>query len=147
MRVNGVQQTGQSCLPRFMIRLTVRSAPSRRRALRLWLTTLNTTRADEARATLVDEGCTHEIGLFVEPTDGPPLVYAMEAEDEERSRQAARVSQHPIDGDHRRVMQAALGDEPEMDRLLDLRRDRGRGSESRRPARPSHCTPITRSIP
>lgn len=84
------------------------------------MTTLNTVRADEARATLADEGCTHEVAVLVEP-GGPFLVYAMEVEDEQRSRQAARVSQHPVDAEHRRVMQAGAGEEPRMIRLLDLR--------------------------
>ena len=105
-----------------MIRLAVRRVrPTEEQNLREWLAGLNGPRSGEALATFPDEGCTHEVGILVQTSDGPLLVYAMEVEDEDRSRQAGLGSQHAIDADHQRVMDAALADEPELERLLDLR--------------------------
>ena len=105
-----------------LLRLTVRRVrPEETERLRRWLSVLNTERADEARATLVDEGCAHEMGILVETSDGPLLVYAMEVQDVERSRRAAANSSHPIDAEHRAVMKAALGGHPPHEVLLDLR--------------------------
>jgi hypothetical protein len=44
----------------------------------------------------------------------------MEVADVERSRQAAEQSLHPIDADHRRVMQRAVGDAVPSELLLDF---------------------------
>lgn len=105
-----------------MIRLAVRRVrPSEEQNLRDWLGRVNGPRSREALATLVDEGCSHEVGILVQTSDGPLLVYAMEVEDEERSRQVGLDSQRAIDADHKRVMTLALAEEPEMERLLDLR--------------------------
>jgi len=94
--------------------------PSEEQKLRDWLGVLNGPRSSEAQATLTAEGCTHEVGILVQTSDGPLLVYAMAVEDEERSRQAGLDSRHAIDADHKRVRAAALAGEPEMERLLDL---------------------------
>ena len=72
-------------------------------------------------ASLTDEGCTHEVGVLVQTSDGPLLVYAMEVQDEERSRQAALDSRYAIDAEHKHVMAACLAEEPKLERLLDLR--------------------------
>lgn len=107
-----------------MMRLAVRRVhPGEEDRLREWLNELNTTRADEARATLVDEGCSHEMGVLVPTSDGLLLVYAMELVSEEQSKLASQNSQHPIDAEHKRIMRAALGEEPELERILDLRAD------------------------
>jgi hypothetical protein len=107
-----------------MIRLAVRRVhPGEEDRLREWLNDLNTTRADEARATLVDEGCSQEIGVLVSTSDGLLLVHAMDVLSEEQSKLASQKSQHPIDLEHRRIMGAALDEEPELERLLDLRAD------------------------
>lgn len=63
----------------------------------------------------------YEIGVLVESSEGPLLVYAMEVEDVERSREAADRSQHAVDAEHRRAMGAALADEPPFAVLLNLR--------------------------
>ena len=106
-----------------MIRLAVRKVlPNEEQDLREWLANLNGPRSEEALETLGDEGCTHETALLVQTSDGPLLVYAMEVEDEQRSRDAAKVSSHAIDADHRRAMDRALGDAPELETVLDLRR-------------------------
>jgi hypothetical protein len=77
-------------------------------------------RRDEALATLANEGCTHEQELLVNGADGPFLVYVMEVEDVERSRQAVATSEHEIDAQHRRVMDLALGSDLAAELLLDL---------------------------
>lgn len=105
-----------------MIRLAVRRVrPSEEQKLRDWLGAVNGPRSSEALATLTDEGCTHEVGILVQTSDGPLLVYAMEVQDEERSRQAVLDSRYAIDADHKQVMAASLAEEPELERLLDLR--------------------------
>jgi uncharacterized protein (TIGR03085 family) len=63
----------------------------------------------EALATLVDEGCTHEQAYLIEGTEGPVVVYVMEVDDIEASQEAARSSEHPIDADHKRVMELDVG--------------------------------------
>jgi|SRR5665811_203287 len=105
-----------------MIRLAVRRVrPAEEQKLRDWLGVVGGSRSAEAVATLADEGCTHEISVLIQTSDGPLLVYAMEVEDEERSRQAALDSTHTIDAEHKRVMMSALSDGPEVETLLDLR--------------------------
>ncbi|MBK5217556.1 MAG: hypothetical protein JJE02_08225, partial [Propionibacteriales bacterium] len=87
-----------------MIRLAVRRVrPAEEQKLRDWLGVVGGSRSAEAVATLADEGCTHEISVLIQTSDGPLLVYAMEVEDEERSRQAALDSTHTIDAEHKRV--------------------------------------------
>lgn len=88
--------------------------------LRDWLQTVNGPRRAEALATLVDETCGHEQVLLIEGKDGPVVVYVMEVADVERSRRAAEQSSHPIDADHRRVIQRAVGDAVPSEMLLDL---------------------------
>jgi len=88
--------------------------------LRDWLRTVNGPRRDEALAALVDESCTHEQAFLIECGSGSVLVYVMEVGDVERSRHAAEQSSHPIDADHRRVMQLAVGDAVPSELLLDL---------------------------
>jgi hypothetical protein len=48
------------------------------------------------------------------------LLYVMEVENVEQSREAVESSQHPIDEDHRRIMARALGDTVEVETVLDL---------------------------
>ena len=88
--------------------------------LRQWLQTVNGPRRSEAVATLVDETCRHEQAFLIEGKDGPIVVYVMEVADVERSRRSAEQSRHPIDTDHRRVMQRAVGDAVPSELLLDL---------------------------
>lgn len=82
---------------------------------------MNGPRRQEGLATLLDEGCSHELALLIEGKDGPVVVYVMEVEDVETSQEAARSSRHPIDADHRRVMGATVGDSVPYEVLLDLR--------------------------
>ena len=105
-----------------MIQLVVRKVkPECVDLFRDWMRQLNGPRRDEALATLVDEGCTHERVLLIEGADGPVVVYVMEVESVERSRNAAENSKHPIDAEHRAVLDAAIGERVEYELLLDLR--------------------------
>ena len=79
-------------------------------------------RREEALATLVDEGCTHEQAYLIEGVGGPVVSYVMEVEDIDASQEAARSSRHPIDADHKRVMEQAVGEQLPSELLLDLRR-------------------------
>jgi hypothetical protein len=104
-----------------MLRVAIRHVhPEHVNDLREWLRTVDGPRREEALATLVDETCTHEQAFLIEGKDGPVVVYVMEVEDVERSRQAAERSSHLIDADHRRVMRRALGDAVPVEVLLDL---------------------------
>lgn len=106
-----------------MLRVAIRQVnPGRADQLREWLTEVNGPRREEALATLVDEGCTHEQVLLIEGAEGPVIVYVMEVDDVEASQAAAQSSEHPIDADHKRVMAEAVGEPLRTEVLLDLRR-------------------------
>ena len=105
-----------------MLRVAIRRVnPGRAELLREWLAEVNGPRREEALATLVDEGCSHEQAFLIEGVEGPLVVYVMEVDDIEASQEAARSSGHPIDEDHKRVMEEALGDPLPFELLLDLR--------------------------
>jgi len=104
-----------------MLRVAIRRVnPGRANELREWLAEVNGPRRVEALATLVDEGCTHELAYLIEGAEGPVVVYVMEVDDIEASQEAARSSEHPIDADHKRVMELAVGDLLPSELLLDL---------------------------
>lgn len=91
-----------------MIKLSIaRVKPDKEARLRKWLEELNE-RADEVRATFVDETARAEQGFIVTTSDGPLLIYAMEAEDFQRGREAYASSKHPIDSEHREIMSECL---------------------------------------
>jgi Family of unknown function (DUF6176) len=75
--------------------------------LRGWLQEL-TQRADETRATFAQEGVRHERAYLLRDRDGPILIYAIEAEDPERARQAYAASTLPIDAEHKQVMRQVI---------------------------------------
>jgi hypothetical protein len=104
-----------------MLRVAVRRVhPDKVGLLRDWLAEVDGPRREEALATLVDEGCRHELALLVDGPHGPTLVYVMEVEDVEASPADVVRSSHPIDADHQRVMTEALGDHLPLETLLDL---------------------------
>ena len=106
-----------------MIHLVVRRVnPEHLELFREWMAELNGPRREEALATLGDEGCSHEVAVLVEVPDGHLVIYAMEVESVEKSREAADNSTHPIDKEHRAVMDKAIGELPSLEKLLDLRR-------------------------
>jgi len=82
---------------------------------------VNGARRAEALATLVDEGSRHETATLIDGGDGPVLVDVMEVDEGEQSKTAALESSHPIDAEHKRVMQTAVGDAVPSELLLDLR--------------------------
>jgi Family of unknown function (DUF6176) len=106
-----------------MLRVAIRRVNSGRDGqLREWFAEVNGPRREEALATLVDEGCTHEQAYLIEGAEGSVIVYVMEVDDVEMSQEAVRSSAHPIDAAHKRVMEQAVGDPLPSELLLDLRR-------------------------
>ena len=81
-----------------MLWLSIRRIkPEKEVRLRVWLSELNR-RADEVRATFEAETVRAEQAYIIPTSDGPLLVYAMEAEDFDRGqRQAFADSRHAID--------------------------------------------------
>jgi hypothetical protein len=100
--------------------------PQHLNLLRDWLAQLDGPRRDEALATLTAEGVSYEAALLIETKDGPALLYVMEVDDPARARQVFLQSRHPVDAEHRRVLETCLGAEVAAEQLLDLRAD-GRG--------------------
>ena len=104
-----------------MIHLAVRRVnPELLEIFRKWMAQLNGPRHDEALATLVDEGCSHELVGLIEGPDGPLVIYAMEVESIEKSSEAAHYSAHQIDKDHRAVIDRAIGERLSLEKILDL---------------------------
>lgn len=104
-----------------MLRVAVRRVhPDKVDLLRDWLAQVHGPRRDEALATLVDEGCRHEMAFLMDGADGPVVIYVMEVEDVEASRAENVQSMHPIDADHKRVMTEAVGEPLQLELLLDL---------------------------
>ena len=67
-----------------MLRVSLRRVkPGKEARLRAWLAELSA-RADEVRATFVDETVRHEQAFVLQTVDGPVLLYAMEAADFDR---------------------------------------------------------------
>jgi hypothetical protein len=108
-----------------MLQLTVRSVhPDQVDNLRAWLNELQTTRRPEVLATLIDETVTQETAILIPNNGSPLLVYAMEVDDPVASKASARSGKHPIDAEHRAVLNAAISGTPDMETLLDIRPDR-----------------------
>jgi hypothetical protein len=91
--------------------------------LRGWLREL-TRRADETRATFAQEGVRHERAYLLHDSDGPVLVYASEADDPQRARQAYAASALPIDLEHKQVMRQVIASRIEAELLYDLSANR-----------------------
>ena len=77
-------------------------------------------RVVEALATLVSEGDSRR-GSFIEGADGPVVIYVTQVESVQPARNAAQHSTHPIDAEHRTVLDTALGERVGYELLLDLR--------------------------
>lgn len=111
-----------------MLRLSIRRIkPEKEARLREWLAELNA-RADEVRATFEAETVRAEQAYIVPTHDGPLLVYAMEAEDFDRGREAFAASKHEIDHEHRAVMRECLDESLGLRPLYDVAVTRGRAS-------------------
>jgi len=96
-----------------------RVRPEMEARLRAWLAELNT-RADEVRETFHDETVRAEKGYVVAGSEGPLLIYVIEAEDFEKGAKAYASSQHKIDAEHRAVMRECLMESPKIDALYDV---------------------------
>jgi hypothetical protein len=88
--------------------------------LRDWMAELSR-RRDEVLETFANESVRHEVGYLLETTDGPVLVYVIEAEDLEQAAKAVEENPLPIDLEHRKVMQEVLAEPIRLDPILDLR--------------------------
>ena len=103
-----------------MLRVTFREIlPGKEEQLRAWLAELNA-RADEVRATFRDETVRAEQGFIVPGPNGPIFVGVMEAADFEVGAAAVASSQHPIDAQHRAVIQECLGAKIDISPLYDV---------------------------
>ena len=89
--------------------------------LRWWMGELHR-RRDEVLETFENEGTRHEIACLVHTSDGPILVYAIEADDPEAARAAFRASTLAIDVQHRDVMAQIVSEPVAAERLLDVAR-------------------------
>ena len=104
-----------------MLQLAVRSVhPDQVENLRQWFTELQTDRRDEVVATLIDETVTQETAVLIPNNGNPILIYAMEVDDPIQSKASANSGKHPIDAEHRAVMQAAIIGAPDHETILDV---------------------------
>lgn len=93
-----------------MIHVSIRRVrPGKADRLRAWLRELNA-RAEDVRATFRDESVREEQAFVVEVDDRTILVYVSEASDLDKARAAFAESQHPIDLEHRRVIEECVGE-------------------------------------
>src|SRR5262245_7493374 len=77
--------------------------------LRAWMAQLGS-RGPEVLATFKQEGVRHEQAYLLQTSDGPILVYAVEAIDHDRAAAAYAQSTLLIDLEHKRIMREVLGD-------------------------------------
>jgi len=85
-----------------------RVKPGEEEHLRQWMSELNSRRS-EVLATFRQEGVRHEQVFLLEVSDGPILIYAMEADDHDKAAAAFAHSTLPIDLEHKRAMSQVLG--------------------------------------
>lgn len=105
----------------YMLQLSVRLVHADRvDTLRSWFNEIQTTRREEAIATLIDETVDQETAILVEVGDQHLLVYAMDVEDPAQARRSADSGKHPIDADHRRVLERVLAGTPTHETILDI---------------------------
>ena len=88
--------------------------------LRAWMRELHE-RRDEVLETFAQETVRHEAVFLLDTSDGPVCAYAIEAEDLERAYRVVRENPFPIDIEHQAVMRDVLGDEIDVEQLLDER--------------------------
>jgi Family of unknown function (DUF6176) len=97
-----------------------RVRPEKVGRLREWMDELSR-RRDEVLETFAKETVRHEVGYLFETTDGPILLYVVEAEDLQQAARAVEENPLPIDLEHRNVMREVLGEPIPLDPILDLR--------------------------
>jgi hypothetical protein len=76
-------------------------------------------RIEKVRETFRREGVRHEQAFLLRTSDGPVLIYAVEAQDHEKATALFEESALPIDLEHRAVMARVLGATPDVELLLD----------------------------
>jgi hypothetical protein len=101
-----------------------RVRPEKETRLRAWLAELGS-RVDEVRETFRDETVHAEQAYVVPGSEGPLLIYVIEAEDLERGAKAYASSQHRIDAEHRAVMRECLLESPKVMPLYDVSLETG----------------------
>jgi hypothetical protein len=102
-----------------MIKIEIRRVkPGQEGALRQWLAELSR-RQDEVRATFAREGVRHEQAYLVSTAEGPILIYAMEATDEDRAVSTFKESTLPIDQEHRQRMAQVLAGKAHAELLYE----------------------------
>ena len=89
-------------------------------ALRAWFEQLQTTRRNEAIATLIDETVNQETAILVKVARQHLLVYAMDVDDPEQARRSADSGNHAIDPEHRQILRQALAGTPDHETILDI---------------------------
>ena len=95
-----------------------RVKPEKEQRLREWLLEL-TQRRHEVRETFIEETVRHEQAYLITTSEGLILIYAIEAEDLERGQNAFLNSTHPIDLEHKQVMQEVLIEPVSAELLYD----------------------------
>lgn len=102
-----------------MIKLTIRKVkPGEENHLRSWMAEL-TRRSAEVLDTFSNEGVRHEQAYLLTTSDGPILIYAMEAADHDRAASAFQNSTLPIDREHRRIMNQVLAETANVELLYE----------------------------
>ena len=103
-----------------MLRVNLfRVRPDKEPRLRAWLEELNA-RSDEVKQTFRDESVRAEQAYIIATSDGPILVYAMEAASFERGQAAYATSSHAIDREHKAVMAECLGEPLGLSAVYDV---------------------------
>ena len=102
-----------------MIRVAFRKIKrGKEKRLRAWLAELME-RQGEVRESFAQETVRHEQAFIIDGSDGPILVYAIEAEDLEKGRRAFEASSLPIDIHHKRIMKETLSERLDVKPLYD----------------------------
>lgn len=96
-----------------------RVRPEKEARLRAWLAELGS-RVDEVRETFREETVRAEQAYVVAGSEGPLLIYVIEAVDLEQGARAYSSSRHRIDAEHRAVMRECLVDSPKVKPLYDV---------------------------
>ncbi|MCG5219525.1 DUF6176 family protein [Streptosporangium soli] len=94
--------------------------PDQADRLREWFGTVSGPRRDEFLTTLLQEGVRHEHVHLLHTSDGPLMIYAIEAEDTAQAITTFEQSAHQVDLDHREVLTAAFAGIVEPEVLLDF---------------------------
>ena len=76
-------------------------------------------RREEVLETFANETVRHEVAYLMDTSNGLVLVYAIEAEDLDRASLAVVERPLAIDLEHRKVMTEILGEEIELEPILD----------------------------